>query len=151
MNDARLDVLRRKIDWNLACGALADADLLVTSDDGGFPVVVALEEEPLSILLGRLRAVGGYANLFVEGVNGSVRRVSAIGEVSSLRHADDRLLIQIGLGQAPPLECSSTTWTDAPTAWCSRWTPAGSHACATREKSNSRERLRNRWLMLSSD
>ncbi|AMU24443.1 Uncharacterised protein [Mycobacteroides abscessus] len=92
MNDARLDVLRRKIDWNLACGALADADLLVTSDDGGFPVVVALEEEPLSILLGRLRAVGGYANLFVEGVNGSVRRVSAIGEVSSLRHADDRLV-----------------------------------------------------------
>ncbi|MBV0917954.1 hypothetical protein [Mycobacteroides chelonae] len=92
MNDARLDVLRRKIDWNLACGALADADLLVTSDDGGFPVVVALEEEPLSILLGRLRAVGGYANLFVEGVNGAVRRVSAIGEVSSLRHADDRLV-----------------------------------------------------------
>lgn len=65
MSDSQLDAFRRVININLAVGALADLDLPVTGDDGGFPVVVALESEPLSTLMGRLRAVGGFANLFV--------------------------------------------------------------------------------------
>lgn len=56
-----------EVNVNLAHGDLADYDLPVTGDDGGFPVVVALESERLSTLSGRLRAVGGYANVFVRG------------------------------------------------------------------------------------
>ena len=62
----QLDEFRRMVTWNLACGALADVDLPVVGDDERVvQVVVALEDEPLWTLLGRLRAVGGFANLFV--------------------------------------------------------------------------------------
>ena len=37
-----LDAFRVEVDWNLACGALADLQLPVTSDDGDHLVVVAL-------------------------------------------------------------------------------------------------------------
>ncbi len=69
----QLDEFRRMVTWNLACGALADVTCVV-GDDGGCPVVVALEDEPLWTLLGRLRAVGGFANLFV----GSSKRVRSL-------------------------------------------------------------------------
>lgn len=65
MSASQLDEFRREVNLSIACGALADVDLPVTSDDGGHPVVVALGGEPLSIVLGRLRAVGWFANLFV--------------------------------------------------------------------------------------
>lgn len=83
-----LDAFRAEVDWNLACGALADHDLPVTSDDGDHVVVVALTEEPLSILLGRLRAVGGYANLFVKGAQG-VRMVSVIKDDCAISNPDE--------------------------------------------------------------
>ncbi|MEV6337200.1 hypothetical protein AB0M12_21075 [Nocardia vinacea] len=91
MSDSQLDAFRREINVNLAVGALADFDLPVTSDDGGFPVVVALEGEPLSILLGRLRAVGGYANLFVSNAVDRVRFVAVVDASSAVNDkvADD--------------------------------------------------------------
>jgi hypothetical protein len=91
MADDRLDAFRREVDWNLACGALADVDLPVTGDDGGCPVVVATEDERLSIVLGRLRAVGGFANLFVQGPHGRVRIASVIGESCAIPTPDDKL------------------------------------------------------------
>jgi hypothetical protein len=91
MPDARLDEFRQEVNWNLACGPMADVDLLpVTGDDGGRPVVVALEDEQLAILLGRLRAVGGYANLFVRGAGG-VRTLSVIDRTCLIPEPDDDL------------------------------------------------------------
>ncbi len=76
------------MNWNLACGSLADLDLPVTGDDGGYPVVVALDSEPLHVLLGRLRAVGGFANLFVWAA-GEVRLVSVIDNRCAIPEPDD--------------------------------------------------------------
>ena len=73
---------------NLAYGALADLNLPVTSDDGGYPVAVALEDERLSVLLGRLRAVGGFANLFVRG-DKRVRGVSVVDTECAIGDPDD--------------------------------------------------------------
>lgn len=88
MGDAQLDDFRREVNSNLAYGVLADVDLPVTNDDGGCPVVVALEDERLSVVLGRLRAVGGFANLFVRG-EGRVRLVSVIRESCAIPVPDD--------------------------------------------------------------
>ena len=90
MSAMRLDDFRREVNWQLACGNLADVDLPVTGDDGGCPVVVALEHEPLSVLLGRLRAVGGYANLFVWFASG-VRAASVIDTSCAISDAGDDL------------------------------------------------------------
>lgn len=90
MGVMRLDKFRREVNWNLAVGALADIDLPVTDDDGGHPVVVALESERLSTLLGRLRAVGGFANLFVWFPNG-VRTASVIDTRCAIPDPDDDL------------------------------------------------------------
>ncbi|MDY6810171.1 MAG: hypothetical protein SW127_14300 [Actinomycetota bacterium] len=85
---ARLDKFRNEVNWNLAWGALADEALAVTSDEGGCPVVVALEEETMSLVFERLRAVGGAANLFVRG-DGQVRIVSVIDESCAIATPDD--------------------------------------------------------------
>lgn len=87
-----LDAFRSEVNVNLAYGALADFTLPVTSDDGGFPVVVALESERISALLGRIRAVGGYANLFVRGeVDGEirVRLVQVVSGACAIGDPDD--------------------------------------------------------------
>ncbi len=91
MSDGRLDAFRREVDWNLACGALAGVELPVTSDDGGFPVVVAMEDERFRVVLGRLRAVGGFANLFVKG-DRRVRTASVIGESCAIPPPDDKMV-----------------------------------------------------------
>lgn len=88
MSNSLLDDFRSEVNLNLACGALADLELPVTGDDGGCPVVVALEHERLSTLLGRIRAVGGFANLFVRGP-GRVRMVSVIGDSCAIPVPDD--------------------------------------------------------------
>lgn len=85
----QLDDFRRRVNLNLACGPLADIDLPVTGDDGGCPVVVALEGERLSVVLGRLRAVGGFANLFVRDDGGRVRMASVVDESCAIGDPDD--------------------------------------------------------------
>lgn len=90
-----LDAFRSEVNINLAYGALADFMLPVTSDDGGFPVVVALEPERMSALLGRIRAVGGYANVFVRGeADGEVvvRMVSVVGDACAIPTPDALML-----------------------------------------------------------
>ena len=77
-----LDAFRAEVNVNLAYGGLADFALPVTSDDGGFPVVVGLESERMSALLGRIRSVGGYANIFVGGEFAGQRRVRFVAVVS---------------------------------------------------------------------
>ena len=65
----RLDWFRRQINRALALGTMGDFDLPVSTEDGSCPVVVALEDEPISVVLDRLTAVGGHANLFVGGTS----------------------------------------------------------------------------------
>lgn len=88
--DPQLDAFRREVNMNLAYGALAELELPVTGDDGGCPVVVAMENERLSTLLGRIRAVGGFANLFVRGPQ-QVRMVSVIDDSCAILDPDDVL------------------------------------------------------------
>lgn len=97
MRQSQLDEFRREVNYNLAVGALADFDLPVTSDDGGCPVVVAFEDESLSTVLGRLRAVGGYANLFVR-CDEHVRLVSVIDDGAALMEASDDMTGDEGPG-----------------------------------------------------
>lgn len=91
MANPALDAFRLEVNLDLACGALADFDLPVTGDDGGRPVIVALEDERLSMLLGRIRAVGGFANLFVRGPQ-RVRMVSVIGDACAIPTPDDVMI-----------------------------------------------------------
>lgn len=78
----QLDQLRHEVNINLAIGAI-ELDL-VTNDEGHCPVVVALDSEPLSTILGRLRAVGGYGTVFSRGVGGDVRVVSMLHDVCAI-------------------------------------------------------------------
>ena len=87
MTRVELAEFRRELNANRAFGAL---DLPVTGVDGGHPVVVALEDEPLFTLIARLRAIGGFANLFVRGP-GRVRQVSVLDDRSAVAEPEDRL------------------------------------------------------------
>lgn len=64
-NTSELDKFRNSINFNLAIGSLADEDLPVVDDQGRHPVVAALGDERLAVLLRRVENVGGYANVFV--------------------------------------------------------------------------------------
>ncbi|ONI64924.1 hypothetical protein CSIV_09470 [Microbacterium sp. CSI-V] len=66
---SELDKFRNSININLAVGALADEELPVVNNDGHHPVVAALSNELLAVLLGRIEKVGGYANVFVSSEN----------------------------------------------------------------------------------
>ena len=81
----QLAAFRRELNWNIAHG---NVNLPVVGIDGVPMVLVALEKEPLSVLLGRLRAVGGKANLFVQGPN-RVRQVSFVEDGSTIPIPDD--------------------------------------------------------------
>lgn len=61
-----LDRFRREVSLGLALGPEADLTLPVVDDLGQSPVVVALGSERLAVLLRRVQAVGGYANVFVQ-------------------------------------------------------------------------------------
>lgn len=87
----RLDAFRREVDWELACGHLAELQLPVTSDDGGTPVVVALEDERLSTLLGRLRAVGWSANVFMR-IRGEFCAMSVVTDGCAIAPPDDVMI-----------------------------------------------------------
>ncbi|MFN8054302.1 hypothetical protein [Gordonia sp. (in: high G+C Gram-positive bacteria)] len=86
----QLDQLRHEVNLNLAFGAVSDIDL-VTNDEGHCPVVVALDSEPLSAILGRLRAVGGYGTVFSRGKAG-VRAVSMLHDQCAIPQPADSLI-----------------------------------------------------------
>jgi len=71
-NWSELDRFRSQVHRNLALGSLADGHLEVTDDDGRSPVIVALDEERLAVLLKRVENAGGYANVFVKTASGVV-------------------------------------------------------------------------------
>lgn len=110
MNDlqTRLDKFRNEVNWNLACGSVVEKALAVTSNDGGCPVVVALEEETMSSVFGRLRAVGGAANLFVQG-DGRVRIVSVIDESCAIATPDDDMTAE---GERPAVDATVGMFVD---------------------------------------
>ncbi|MFC9966318.1 hypothetical protein ACFVH4_18980 [Nocardia ignorata] len=110
MSNSQLDAFRREVNINLAVGALADVELPVTSNDGGFPVVVALEDEPLSKALGRIRAAGGYANLFVSNEDRRVRMVAFMDSGCAVndQDADD----MTGPGEAPGIDATVGMFVD---------------------------------------
>ncbi|UBQ01833.1 MULTISPECIES: hypothetical protein [Curtobacterium] len=85
-----LDAFRREVDRSLAVGRFAEIELEVVDVEGRSPVVVALEDERLPVLLRRIEAVGGFANVFVKTRDG-VRRVSVmdVDGVLDVRDADD--------------------------------------------------------------
>lgn len=87
----QLDDFRREVNWNLAVGPLADVGLPVTGDDGGCPVVVALARERLAVVFGRVRAAGGFVNLFVRNDDGSVRMASFIGDDCAISEPGDAM------------------------------------------------------------
>lgn len=89
-----LDRLRHEVNINLAFGAVSDLEL-VTNDVGDCPVVVALDSEPLSIVLGRLRAVGGYGTVFSRGEHG-VRVLSMLREACAISEPEDPLALGPG-------------------------------------------------------
>lgn len=67
---------------------LGNLTLDVVDTDGKFPIVPALEHEPLASLMHRVMMTsGGYANVFVGGV-GQVRQVSFI-PTSDAVYAED--------------------------------------------------------------
>ena len=97
-----LDDFRREVNFNLALRTLAGITLPVTGNDGSFPVVPALEAERLSTLLGRIRAVGGYANVFVRGqIAGEVRirQLSVVDDSCAIGTPDDVMVGNDAPGQ----------------------------------------------------
>lgn len=83
----QLDEFRKALNRSIACG---DLRLPVVDNNGSMQVVAALDVEPLSTLLGRLRAVGGFANLFVKSEH-FVRQVSVIDSTCAVAIPDDDL------------------------------------------------------------
>ena len=66
---ARLCVFQSTVSDSISDGYLDDM-LTVTDDNGDYPIVCALGEEPLSLLIERCSAIGGDANIFVHGAKG---------------------------------------------------------------------------------
>lgn len=84
----RLESFRREVNLNIALG---NAELPVVDDQGHTPVLAALEDELLSTVLGRLRSIGGYANLFVREETGHVHFVAVVDSSSAVAVPDDDL------------------------------------------------------------
>lgn len=61
---AKLSAFQMLINDNVAQGYLDDI-LQVKDENGGYPIVAALGEEPLSLLIERCQAIGGDANILV--------------------------------------------------------------------------------------
>ncbi len=81
----RLDEFRQSILLNLGTGALENTQLPVVDARGQHPIVAALSEERLAVLLRRVQAVGGFANVFVlDAVEGSVQLVPFIDRRSAI-------------------------------------------------------------------
>lgn len=87
---SELDAFRAEINRSLAVGDFAAVALEVVDLEGRTPVVVALADDRLPVLLRRIESVGGYANVFVKTAGG-VRRVAVMDVDGALdvRSADD--------------------------------------------------------------
>ena len=87
---SELDAFRAEVSRSLAVGDLANVELEVVDVDGRTPVVVALEDERLPVLLRRIEAVGGYANVFVR-TRAGIGRIAVMDVEGALdvRSADD--------------------------------------------------------------
>lgn len=66
---ARLCVFQSTVSESISDGYL-DNMLTVRDDNGDYPIVCALGEEPLGLLIERCDAIGGDANVFVHGAKG---------------------------------------------------------------------------------
>ncbi|GAA2225912.1 hypothetical protein N1031_04215 [Herbiconiux moechotypicola] len=66
----KLDDFRQEMFAAIALGELADRELAVVDDEGRAPVIVAMDDERLAVLLRRIEMVGGYANVFVKSAGG---------------------------------------------------------------------------------
>lgn len=66
---AELAEFEMQVNDNLTNGKL-DELLTVQDPNGEYPVVIALGHEPLALLLERVSAEGGAANIFIKGRNG---------------------------------------------------------------------------------
>lgn len=92
--DARsrqLEQFRRDVDVSFERGALKEFELPVTADDGSFPIVVAFADEPLTALVARIQAAGGYANVFVKDGR-IVQFVSVVDEVCAIGDPGDKMV-----------------------------------------------------------
>lgn len=65
----KLAFFESEVRYNVAFGIAGD-DLDIVDSDGYTPVVACLEEEPLRLMLARVRAVGGSANVFIKRAGG---------------------------------------------------------------------------------
>lgn len=72
-NMSRLDRFRVEVLNNIM---LHDITLTATDENGERPVVVALDEEPIAVMLHRIANVGGNATVFSRSVSGPVRVVT---------------------------------------------------------------------------
>ena len=59
-----LDAFRAEVVANIA---IAGIDLKITDEHGAFPVVAALDSEPVALLMRRIAGVGGNATVFSRG------------------------------------------------------------------------------------
>ena len=57
-----------EVNANIAAGNVDDV-LAVTDENGEYPIVTALGREPVSLLVERVSAIGGRANVFVKGMD----------------------------------------------------------------------------------
>ncbi|BDR53507.1 hypothetical protein KIM372_14140 [Bombiscardovia nodaiensis] len=60
-----LDSFEAEINRSIGHGAM-DQVMVIHDEEGGYPVVVALGKEPLVLLVERITAIGGLANVFVK-------------------------------------------------------------------------------------
>lgn len=86
MSTALVD-FRSRVSRGIAHGRIA---LPVVDTDGSRPVVFALENEPLVTLVDRLRAIGGYANVFVSCDSG-IRQLAVVDSRSAIPIPSDDL------------------------------------------------------------
>lgn len=84
VNMTAIEEFRVEVLMNLATG---DFPLDIVDERGEMPVVVALDEEPLEVLMRRVANTGGYANVFAKGEH-AIRQASVLRRESALYEAD---------------------------------------------------------------
>lgn len=91
--DPRLDTFRRSV---LKAVGMSGIDLPVVNDQGQRQIVVALEDEPFNLLTERLKAAGGYANVFILTPKGTVNVTVIKQECSLMPRSCEHISMPIG-------------------------------------------------------